>query len=133
MTAEGCYAMLVIPQDMVEISMSYFAERQLALPGFTGSILQKVQQEIDVKAWETSEIQPPQLVDGLMKGWSFAECPDVMPMAFEFIVGASPRSLGTVGGGRGNPKVTKIGRKRKVADLSHFEKQSATDGTIRWI
>ena len=59
---------------------------------------------------ETSEIQPPQLVDGLMKGWSFAECPDVMPVAFEFIVGASRRSLGTVGGGRGNPKVTKIGR-----------------------
>ena len=44
--------MLVIPQDMVEISLSYFAERQLGLPGFTGSILQKVQQEIDVKAWK---------------------------------------------------------------------------------
>ena len=35
---------------LVEISLSYFAERQLGLPGFTGSILQKVQQEIDVKA-----------------------------------------------------------------------------------
>lgn len=105
---------------LVEISLSYFAERQLGLPGFTGSILQKVQQEIDVKAWifaQTSEIQLHSRgrLDQLMLGGPFAKCPDVMPMAFEFIFGASPWSLGTVGG-PGVPEVTlmKIGRPTDV-------------------